>query len=131
MTFYTAASVLAVVVAVLLDLLVWRTGLLRSKLFWATYAIVLFFQFIVNGILTGLGIVQYDAAVILGFRVCYAPVEDIGFGFALVTIVLCRWVKLGRKVKPGRRVNRGSVNGGSVSRGSIKPERRAAGRADG
>ena len=41
MTFYTAASVLAVVVAVLLDLLVWRTGLLRSRTFWATYAIVL------------------------------------------------------------------------------------------
>ena len=110
MTFYTAASVAAVVVAVLLDLLVWRTGLLRSKTFWATYAIVLFFQFIVNGILTGLGIVQYDPAVILGIRVVYAPVEDIGFGFALVTIVLCRWVKLGRRaeknaVTPGRRAD--------------------------
>ncbi len=114
MTFYTAASLLAVIVAVLLDLLVWRTGLLRSKAFWATYAIVLFFQFIVNGILTGLGIVQYDPAVILGLRVFYAPVEDIGFGFALVTIVLCRWVKLGRK----------------VAKNIVKPGRRAAGRTD-
>lgn len=105
MTFYTAAALLAVAVAVLLDLLVWRTGLLRTRLFWATYAIVLFFQFIVNGILTGLGIVQYDPAVILGVRVVYAPIEDIGFGFALVTIVLCRWVKLGLKgtsAGPGR-----------------------------
>ncbi|MET0863397.1 MAG: lycopene cyclase domain-containing protein [Nakamurella sp.] len=102
MTFYTAASVLAVAVAVLLDLLVWRTGLLRTKMFWATYGIVLFFQFIVNGILTGLGIVQYDPAVILGIRVVYAPIEDIGFGFALVTIVLCRWVKLGRRETANR-----------------------------
>jgi lycopene cyclase domain-containing protein len=102
MTLYTAASLFAVAVAVLLDLLVWRTGVLRSKLFWATYAIVLFFQFIVNGILTGLGIVQYDPAVILGLRVFYAPVEDIGFGFALVTIVLSRWVKSGN-VKSGNR----------------------------
>jgi len=119
MTFYTAASVLAVIVAVLLDLLVWRTGLLRSKVFWATYGIVLFFQFIVNGILTGLGIVQYDPAVILGLRVFYAPVEDIGFGFALVTIVLCRWVKLGRKAGQG-----------SSRPGTVRPGRRDAGRTD-
>ena len=120
MTFYTAASVLAVVVAVLLDLLVWRTGLLRSRTFWATYAIVLFFQFIVNGILTGLNIVQYDPAVILGLRVFYAPVEDIGFGFALVTIVLSRWVKLGRKARAG------DLEDGSPKTGSVKPGRRAA-----
>ena len=124
MTFYTAASVLAVVVAVLLDLLVWRTGLLRSRTFWATYAIVLFFQFIVNGILTGLNIVQYDPAVILGLRVFYAPVEDIGFGFALVTIVLSRWVKLGRKVRAG------NLDADSPKTGTVKPGRRAAGPTD-
>ena len=124
MTFYTAASVLAVVVAVLLDLLVWRTGLLRSRTFWATYAIVLFFQFIVNGILTGLNIVQYDPAVILGLRVFYAPMEDIGFGFALVTIVLSRWVKLGRKARAG------ATGDGRPRTGTVKPGRRAAGPTD-
>ena len=128
MTFYTAASVLAVVAAVLLDLLVWRTGLLRSKVFWATYGIVLFFQFIVNGILTGLGIVQYNPAVILGLRVVYAPVEDIGFGFALVTIVLCRWVKLGRRAQRGG--VKGSSTKGSSTKGSVKPVLPAAGPDD-
>ena len=45
---YTWASLTAIVVAVIVDLFVLRTGLLRTRLFWASYGIVLFFQFIVN-----------------------------------------------------------------------------------
>ena len=51
---YTWASLTAILVAVAVDLWVLRTRLLTTRLFWASYAIVLFFQFIVNGILTGL-----------------------------------------------------------------------------
>lgn len=94
---YTWASIVAVIVAVVTDLWLLRTRLLTSKLFWATWGIVVFFQLIVNGILTGLGIVQYSPDVILGIRLAYAPIEDLGFGFALVTLVLCRWVRLGRR----------------------------------
>ncbi len=96
---YTWASLAAIVVAVIVDLAVLRTGLLRTPLFWASYGIVLFFQFIVNGILTGLNIVQYSPDVILGIRVFYAPLEDIGFGFGLVTLVLSCWVWLGRRAR--------------------------------
>jgi len=71
--------------------------MLTTKGFWATWAIVVLFQLIVNGILTGLGIVQYNPDVILGLRVVFAPVEDLGFGFALITLVLCLWVRLGAR----------------------------------
>lgn len=96
MNAYTIASVTAIVVAVLVDLLVLRTNVLRTKAFWASYAIILFFQFIVNGILTGLGIVQYDPKVYLGIRLFWAPIEDIGFGFGLIVLSLSVWVRLGR-----------------------------------
>ena len=91
----------AVIVAVVVDLLVLRTGLLRTKAFWATEAIVVFFQFIVNGVLTGLGIVQYDPRVIIGLRLAYAPVEDLGFGFAMVTTTIALWRRAGSA--PGER----------------------------
>lgn len=94
---YTYASIGSALFAAVIDLFVLRTRLLTTKLFWASYGIVLFFQFIVNGILTGLGIVQYDPRVFLGFRLFYAPAEDIGFGFALVTLTMALWVRSTRR----------------------------------
>jgi len=96
---YTGAALLGVVVAAVLDLLVLRTNLLRRKAFWVAYAIVLFFQLVVNGLLTGLKIVRYDAHTIVGWRVAYAPVEDVLFGFAMVTSTLTLWVWTGRRAR--------------------------------
>ena len=94
---YTWSAVLGVVAAGALDLLVLQTRLLRRKAFWTAYAIVLFFQLIVNGLLTGLKIVRYDSSAIIGWRIAYAPVEDIAFGFALALATLSLWVWLGRR----------------------------------
>ena len=101
---YTAAASAAVLAAVLMDLVVLRTGLVRRRVFWVSYAIVLLFQLVVNGVLTGLRIVRYDPDVIVGWRVAWAPVEDILFGFALVTLTLSAWVRLGRRSSSVRRV---------------------------
>jgi lycopene cyclase domain-containing protein len=104
---YTVAAVLGVVVAVLLDLAVLRTGLLRRRAFWTAYAIVLCFQLIVNGLLTGLKIVRYDPHTVAGLRIGYAPVEDLLFGFALVSATLSLWVWAGRRaVRSARRADR-------------------------
>lgn len=104
---YTVAALLGVVGAVALDLLVLRTGLLRRKAFWTAYAIVLVFQLAVNGLLTGLRIVRYDGAQIIGLRVAYAPVEDLLFGFAMVTMTLSLWVAAGRRAaRSARRADR-------------------------
>lgn len=93
---YTLTAAIAVALAVAFDCVVMRTTLLCRKAFWAAYAIVLFFQLIVNGLLTGLKIVQYNRERIIGWRFVYAPVEDLLFGFALVLVTLSLWVWLGR-----------------------------------
>ena len=95
---YTEASAGAVLLAVVADLGLWRTGLVRRRVFWVSYAIVVTFQLIVNGVLTGLSIVRYAPRVIVGWRVAWAPLEDLGFGFALVLLTLSTWVWLGRHI---------------------------------
>ena len=98
---YTQAALLGVLATVLLDLYVLRTRLLTRKVFWTAYAIVVFFQLVTNGILTGRDIVTYDPEVILGLRIVYAPVEDLLFGFALVVQTLAWWIWWGRRLSSG------------------------------
>lgn len=94
---YTAATVLGVLGALLVDLFVLRTRLVLGVTFWATYPIVFGFQLLSNGILTGRGVVRYAPDEILGVRLAHAPVEDLGFGFALVLLTLSLWVWWGRR----------------------------------
>jgi lycopene cyclase domain-containing protein len=104
---YTWLALLAVAASAAFDLAVLRTNLLRRKSFWTAYAILLFFQLIVNGLLTGLRVVRYDPARILGWRIAYAPVEDLLFGFAMVLLTLSLWVWWGRRgVQPTTRATR-------------------------
>jgi lycopene cyclase domain-containing protein len=95
---YTWLAVLGVLGAVLLDLVVLRTALLRRRVFWTAYAIVVFFQLVTNGWLTARGVVTYAPEAILGWRFCYAPVEDLLFGFSLVVQTLAWWVWWGRRL---------------------------------
>ncbi len=103
---YTQMACVAVLLTVLLDLVVLRTRLLTRKAFWVAYAIIVGFQLLTNGILTGLEVVRYDGEAILGSstpvflgsgRIAFAPVEDLLFGFALVVQTLAWWVFWGRR----------------------------------
>ena len=108
---YTQLAVLGVLIAIVLDLYVFKTKLLRRRVFWVSYSIVVFFQLVTNGILTGFGIVEYDGAAIIGSttpknepptfigdgRLVYAPIEDLLFGFSLVVLSLIIWIWLGKK----------------------------------
>jgi lycopene cyclase domain-containing protein len=108
---YTQIAVLAVAATVLVDLFVLRTGLLRRRVFWASYLIMFVFQLITNGVLTGRKVVRYDGDAIVGEdtpvtgtpplfgegRIAYAPVEDLLFGFALILLTLATWIWLGRR----------------------------------
>jgi lycopene cyclase domain-containing protein len=103
---YTQIAVSAVLITVLVDLIALRTRLLQRRVFWVAYGIVLFFQLVTNGVLTGFRIVRYDGAAILGTsqpvflgdgRLFWAPIEDVLFGFALVTLTLVLWVWWGRR----------------------------------
>lgn len=94
---YTTLSLAGLAAALIVDGVVLRTALVRRRVFWASYAIVVFFQLVTNGILAGRRIVRYDPSTILGPRIVYAPAEDLLFGFALVLITLSTWVWLGRR----------------------------------
>jgi lycopene cyclase domain-containing protein len=94
---YTTACLVGVLCALALDLAVLRTRLVRRRVFWATYPIIVFFQLLSNGVLTGRDIVRYDPSAIVGLRLVYAPVEDLFFGFALVLSTLSLWVYWGRR----------------------------------
>ena len=91
---YTWSTLVGVAIAVVIDQALLRTDLLRRKAFWVSYAIILGFQLVINGLLTGLPVVRYDHNVIAGFRIAYAPFEDLLFGFALVLFTLSIWVRL-------------------------------------
>lgn len=108
MTSYTVAATIAVLIAICVDLLVLRTALLRSRTWWSAYGIVVFFQLLTNGWLTGRGVVRYSGDAIVGSdrivffgdgRIAYAPVEDLAFGFALVLISCAAWVWTGPRTQ--------------------------------
>ena len=95
---YTWAAVAGVVAVVLVELLWLRTGVFRTATFWIAYAIVAFFQVLVDGWLTKLSapIVVYAPERFTGWRAPFdVPVEDYLFGFALVTLTILVWVKVG------------------------------------
>ncbi|KRE98969.1 lycopene cyclase [Nocardioides sp. Soil777] len=103
---YTALTVVAVLATIALDRWVARTRVTSTASWWSAYGIIVFFQLLTNGWLTGRRIVRYDGDAILGSgdvrfvgdgRLVFAPVEDLGFGFALVLSTTVVWVWLGRR----------------------------------
>ena len=97
---YTALAVVGVAAALLLDLVVLRTRVVTRRAFWTAYTIVLVFQLLTNGWLTGRDIVTYADSAVVGLRLVFAPVEDLLFGFSLVLQTLAWWVWWGRRLNP-------------------------------
>ena len=100
---YSALAVTAVVAVLVLDLAVYRTRMVTRPAFWVAYAIIITFQLLMNGVLTGLGVVTYDPDTIWGPRIAYAPVEDLLFGFAMVTLTLASWAAVNRRANTASR----------------------------
>lgn len=108
---YTQLAITGIICVSLIDRYVLKTKLLQTKIFWVSYAIIVFFQLITNGLLTGYRMVMYNGEAIIGSsstetqvpafvgdgRIAFAPVEDLMFGFSLVLLTLAIWVWLGRK----------------------------------
>ncbi len=118
---YTAAALVAALAAVLADLVLLRTRLLLTRQWWLSYAVVVAFQLLTNGWLTGRRVVEYAPGAVLGDgrvelagdgRLAYAPVEDLGFGFALVLLTCVVWTRLGGS---GPRRAAGGTGGGAGS----------------
>jgi len=97
---YTQLALCAVAIAVTVDLFVIKTTLLKRKVFWTSYAIIVSFQLLTNWWLTSRNVVMYSPDAIIGIRIASAPVEDLLFGFALVLGVLINWIRLDASHKP-------------------------------
>jgi lycopene cyclase domain-containing protein len=99
---YSDIAIAAVLVAVMVDLFIFKNSLLTRTAFWISYSIILPFQLITNWWLThlradGKAIVMYDSDSIIGTRIASAPLEDLLFGFALVLSVMGLWEFWGRR----------------------------------
>ena len=94
---YSQITVVALALALFNDRYIFKTHLTSKRVFWTSYSIILPFQLLTNWWLTSRNIVMYSDQAIVGLRIASAPVEDLGFGFALVLSVLTLWVVWGRK----------------------------------
>lgn len=122
---YTQLAIASVLVVMAADMWVLRTRMVTRKVFWTSYAIVVFFQLVSNGMFTGFGIVKYDGDAIIGQtspasgpppflgdgRIAFAPVEDLLFGFSLILLSISGWIWLG-----GRGVQRAPTSGPPIWR---------------
>jgi lycopene cyclase domain-containing protein len=96
---YTLWAAVAAAAVVAIEVLWLRNGLFRRPAYWLTLAVTWAFQIPVDGWLTKLSapIVIYNRNDISGVRFPWdIPIEDFAYGFALVTLVLALWVRLGR-----------------------------------
>lgn len=89
---YTEITSLALIMVVLVDIFLFKTSMLTTRAFWASYSIVLPFQLLTNWWLTSNEIVLYSPDAIIGLRIAGAPIEDLIFGFAMVVGYLGFWV---------------------------------------
>lgn len=94
---YTDIAIAAFIASIIADRFLIKSKLLTRKVFWTSYAIILFFQLLTNWWLTSRNIVMYKPDAIIGFRIASAPVEDLFFGFALVLLVMNLWVFWGKR----------------------------------
>ncbi|HZQ32216.1 MAG TPA: lycopene cyclase domain-containing protein [Mycobacterium sp.] len=91
---YTVPVVAAVIAVLAMEFGLLHTGLFRRPAYWVSMLIILGFQVLVDGWLTKLSapIVIYSSTATSGWRFPFdIPVEDFGFGWAMVTAVLLLW----------------------------------------
>ena len=91
---YTVLTVCAVIAVVVAELVYFRSGIFRTAQYWWSIVIVFAFQVPVDGWLTKLSdpIVIYNPDEMLGLRMPWdIPIEDFGFGFAMVTLAILLW----------------------------------------
>jgi len=101
---YTIGSILAALAVVAVEVFWLKTGIFGKVTFWISYAIILFFQVLVDGWLTKLSapIVIYNPDENSGIRIPWdIPVEDYLFGFALIVLTILLWERAGRGAAAG------------------------------
>ena len=107
---YTQIGIAVVIASIVTDVLILRTRLVTRRGFWVSYAIVLFFQLLTNGLLTWLQVFRYSDTMIVGSqpdqgpppfigngRIAFQPFEDLLMGFSLCLLASALWIFWGRR----------------------------------
>ena len=105
MPIYPALAIAAAAAVLALELVVFRSGLFRQPAYWVAMAIVYTFMVPVDGWLTKLSapIVLYRAADTSGLRPVWDILaEEFVYAFALLTLVILVWDRVGRPEEEAR-----------------------------
>ena len=105
MPIYPVLAVLAAGAVTALELVVFRSGLLRTRAFWVSMLIVFAFMVAVDGWLTKLSapVVLYDDTQTSGVRPIWdILIEEYAYAYALLTMVVLLWDRAGRRGEAGR-----------------------------
>ncbi|MEO7429295.1 MAG: lycopene cyclase domain-containing protein [Acidimicrobiales bacterium] len=100
MPIYPTLAVAAALGVLALELGALRSGLLRERAYWISMAICLGFMIPVDGWLTKLSapIVVYRPNDTSGIRPIWdIPLEEYAYAFALLTLVMLVWDRLGAR----------------------------------
>lgn len=92
---YTILACVSVAASIIADRAL-GTHILALWRYWFFFAAILGFKFLVNGYLTGTGIVLYNRVFYLGYRIGSIPLEDFLFGFSMVTVSVVLWERFCR-----------------------------------
>jgi len=87
---YTLCALFSVIATGWVDA-VTGVKVLRRGIFYVYLAVILCFKLLVNGYLTGAGIVLYDVRYFSDIRFGTIPIEDFLFGFSMVTLTIIFW----------------------------------------
>jgi lycopene cyclase domain-containing protein len=91
---YTILTFLALFLAVILDVWIFKTKLFFQKKFWIFLLVVAFLQTIVDNWLNGRWwldsyiVGPYGDAYYLGIKIWNTPIENYFYGFGLITMVV-------------------------------------------
>jgi lycopene cyclase domain-containing protein len=86
---YTLLAVISVLLTIIVDQ---KSGVrvLRQKLYYVFFTVIIGFKILVNGYLTR-HIVMYNPQFFMGMRIGTIPLEDFLFGFSMVTLSIICW----------------------------------------
>jgi lycopene cyclase domain-containing protein len=108
MPIYPTLAVTAAVAVVVLEVVVFRSGLFRERAYWISMGICYAFMIPVDGWLTKLSapIVIYRPEDTSGISPIWdIPLEEYVYAFALLTMVMLTWDRVGPRA-PARRADR-------------------------
>lgn len=95
---YTVLAILSLLFTLAINKLL-KTKIFGLVEYWVYLAFILLAEFVVNGFITGQGIVLYNYQFFMGKRLGTIPVEDFLFGFSMVTLAVIFWEFFKKKGK--------------------------------